>query len=108
MGDAVEFSADMLADYVAADETDGDFIEHCARAARRRVTDYVADHVVPADIMIAAMLEVGANLFQRRQNSRDNAIIGEGDMTPAFYRPALDPLTPARAMLRPYLGPAIA
>ena len=104
MGDAVEFSADMLADYVSADETDGDFIEHCARAARRRVTDYV----VPADIMIAAMLEVGANLYQRRQNSRDNAIIGEGDMTPAFYRPALDPLTPARAMLRPYLGPAIA
>ena len=35
MGETVEFSADMLADYVAADETDGDFIEHCARAARR-------------------------------------------------------------------------
>lgn len=105
---APDFTSDMLMQYVGGDPSDEDFITQCANAARQRVSDYIGSHQVPADVLVAALCEVGANLFQRRQSMKDSAMLAEGDMSPSFYRPALDPLTPARAMLKPYLGAPIA
>ncbi|WP_165544504.1 hypothetical protein [Schaalia vaccimaxillae] len=58
---------------------------------------------MPDEIRRAATLEVGANLFNRRASSRDSATGVDADTAPAFFRPALDPLTPAWPLLAPYL-----
>lgn len=90
--------------YVKGNTADEDFLTQCAQAATERVTEAVGSATVPPAVLKTAMLEVAANLWNRRQNTLDAANLGDGsDTTPAFFRPALDPMTPARAILRPYL-----
>jgi hypothetical protein len=48
-------------------------------------------------------LQVAGNLWARRAQSAQPGL-GEGiESAPAYYRPALDPLTPARPILAPWL-----
>jgi hypothetical protein len=106
--DVEDADAQALASYVHAAAGDAEFVAQCARSARARVAKEIGTATVPTDIAAQAVLEVGANLWARRLNARDQAAPGDTDTTPAFFRPALDPMTPARALLRPWLGVGIA
>lgn len=101
--------AETLAAYVLADPADLDFVSSCLQTATQLVESKIGRASVPEGVKETAILEVGANLFHRRQSSRDSATGLDADTAPAFFRPALDPLTPAWPLLRPFLeGPAIA
>lgn len=96
-----------LVAYVNAAPGD-DYIEQCATAAHDLITAKIGTHTVPAPILMQAFLEVGANLFNRRSHTRDTSTGLEADTTPAFFRPALDPMTPAWPILSPYIhGPGV-
>ena len=92
-----------LAAYVLADSSDLDFVTECAHTATCLVENKIGRARVPDSVRKAAILEVGANLFNRRMSSRDSATGVDADTSPAFFRPALDPLTPAWPLLRPFL-----
>ncbi|WP_428639688.1 hypothetical protein [Schaalia sp.] len=98
-----------LAAYVLADPSDSEHVGACAQAATLLVDQKIASVRVPEEIRQAAILEVAANLFNRRASARDSATAVDADTAPAFFRPALDPMTPAWPLLAPYLtGPGIA
>lgn len=100
--------AETLAAYVLADPSDRGFVAQCLETATSLVDAKIGRAQVPAQVRRAAILEVGANLFHRRQSSRDSATGIDADTGPSWFRPALDPLTPAWPLLRPFLeGPAI-
>lgn len=100
--------AETLAAYVLADPSDRGFVAQCVETATSLVDAKIARAAVPGEVRAAAILEVGANLFHRRQSSRDSATGIDADTGPSFFRPALDPMTPAWPLLAPYLtGPGI-
>ena len=89
--------------------TPGDaYVASCAEEA----TDMVALPVskvpagtVPASVVARAVLEVGKELFDRRQSRNGIAGLDSPDFTP--MRIARDPMKAAHPYLAPYLGPAI-
>lgn len=95
--------ADALAAYVLADPSDFEHVGQCAQTATLLVDQKIAGVRIPEQIRRAAILEVGANLFNRRASARDSATAVDADTAPAFFRPALDPITPAWPLLAPYL-----
>lgn len=97
-----------LAGYVRASERDAPFVEESKARAAQLVSDKVGDADVPESVLSAAILEVGANLYQRRVSSIGTANYGDPETMGNPMRPALDPMTPAWPMLRPYLGPGLA
>lgn len=92
-----------LSAYVLADRDDAEHVGQCARTAETLVTRAIGSQTVPDEIKRAAVLEVGANLFNRRASARDSATALDADTGPAFFRPSLDPMTPAWPILRPYI-----
>jgi len=97
-----------LAQYVRADTGDLAFVTECEAAAHQLVSQLVGDVTIPAEPLAAALLDVGANLYQRRITQHDMPdFAGDGTIT-SPWRPARDPLTAARAILRPWLGPGLA
>lgn len=97
-----------LANYVRANGRDAEFIAECEARAAQLVMDKIGDALVPDAVLSAAILEVGANLYQRRQSSIGTTSYGDPETLGNPMRPALDPLTPAWPLLRPYLGPGLA
>lgn len=98
-----------LFDYVRADPTDREFVTECAATASSLVGERVGENTrVPAEVRAQAVLEVGANLFQRRLNRQGQPSFTDPDFMQSPHRPALDPMTPAWPLLRPYLEPGIA
>lgn len=97
-----------LSAYVRASAHDAQFVKDCEARARQIVTDRVNGRAVPAAVLSAAILEVGANLYQRRVSAIGTTNYGDPETAGNPMRPALDPITPAWPMLRPYLGPGIA
>lgn len=106
--DAPDEDVPALAAYVHADPTDTQFVSQCATTARQMVSQRIGSAKVPPGVVAQAVLEVGSNLWHRRLNARDQSGPGDVETTPAFFRPALDPMTPAWPILRPYLGVGIA
>lgn len=99
---------DALRAYVNADPGD-DYAAQCALTAHNLISQKIGRASVPADVLMQAFLEVAANLFNRRSHTRDTSTGLDADTTPAFFKPALDPMTPAWPILRPYLaGPGVA
>lgn len=94
------------AEYVHATGGDRQFVAECTTAAAALVDRFIGTSKVPADIRKSAILEVTANLFNRRSSSRDASTALDADSTASFFRPALDPLTPAYPMLRPFMKAA--
>lgn len=101
-------SADDLAQYVRAADADIPRIEQLYEAATDMVDKLVGEADVPALVLDQAVLATGANLFARRTTQTELGGYDNGLLQPIPQRPALDPLTPARNMLAPYLGPGIA
>lgn len=99
---------DALRAYVNADPGD-DYAAQCALTAHEMITRKIGKTLVPEGVVMQAFLEVGANLFNRRSHTRDTSTGLDADTTPAFFKPALDPMTPAWPILRSYLaGPGVA
>lgn len=94
--------------YVAAPAEDQDYLDLCVKQAADMVKQHIRNRNVPESALDAATLEVAANLYQRRTSRRDVMNFSDGTVMPAQIRPALDPLTPARPILKPYLGVGIA
>lgn len=90
--------------------TAGDaYVVQCAHEAADMVAlpvSKVAAGVVPASVVSRAVLEVGKELFDRRQSR--NGIAGLDNMDFAPMRIARDPMKAGMPYLQPYLGPAIA
>lgn len=97
-----------LAQYVRAPERDSAYAQACEAAAEALVGRLVGSADVPADLLEAARLATGANLYARRATQSELGSYQNGLIQPAPARPALDPLTPARHMLAGHLGPGIA
>lgn len=97
-----------LAAYVQAAPEDTEYVQQCLDAAEDIISRHVGAHKVPAQVRDTAVLEVAANLYQRRTSRRDITHFGDANGLAPMSRPALDPLTPARPILAPWLGVGIA
>lgn len=97
-----------LAQYVRGSAADEPFLSETAARAAQLVSEKVGAVEVPESVLSAAILEVGANLYQRRVSSIGTTSFGDPETMGNPMRPALDPITPAWHLLRPYLGPGIA
>lgn len=97
-----------LAAYVRANDRDTAFVDETAARAARIVADKIGDATVPVPVLSAAILEVGANLYQRRQSAIGTTSYGDPETMGNPMRPALDPFTPAWPLLRGYIGPGLA
>jgi len=94
------------AEYVHATSGDRQFVAECTTSAAALVDRFIGTSQVPSDIRRSAIMEVTANLFNRRSSSRDASTALDADSTASFFRPALDPLTPAYPLLRPFMKAA--
>ena len=108
MLESTEDLTEKLSAYVRASDRDRDFVGECAERAVALVASRVGEQSVPASVLSAAHLEVGANLYQRRASAIGTTNYGDPETLGNPMRPALDPMTPAWPLLRPYLGPGIA
>lgn len=97
-----------LAGYVRASDRDATYVDETKQRAAQLVADRVGTADVPEPVLSAAILEVGANLYQRRVSAIGSTNYGDPETAISGMRPALDPMTPAWPMLRPYLGPGLA
>jgi len=93
-----------LAQYVNAVAADT-FVADCEAEAEELVSEHIGDATVPPRARARAVLEVGANLYQRRQALSGTGGVTDSEVTP--YRVARDPLRPAYPILNPFLGPGI-
>lgn len=106
--EATEALATKLFTYVRANERDRDYLNDCATRAIALVAGRVGEATVPASVLEGAQLEVAANLYQRRASATGTSNFGDPEAMGNPMRPALDPMTPAWPLLRPYLGPGLA
>lgn len=97
-----------LSAYVRASDRDEAFVTECAARAAHLVSDKLGAATVPTSVVSTAILEVGANLYQRRVSAIGANNYGDPETMGNPMRPALDPFTPAWPILRPYLGPGLA
>lgn len=97
-----------LATYVKAKPGDT-FVPECAAEAKELVARHIGAVKVPDSVVARAELEVGADLYYRRDTRNGIAGFGgSGDTPPQQTRIARDPLRAAYDILAPWLGPAIA
>lgn len=84
------------------------FADECQATAEQLVNDHIGTVAgVPAEVRWAAVLEVGADLWNRR-TARNGVITVGAEERAQAVRVSRDPLAAARPILRPYLGPGIA
>lgn len=104
---AAPATIDRLAKYCQA--TAGDpYVAECAEEAADMVAEALvgAPRTPPASVVARAVLEVGKELFDRRQSRNGIAGFGETDFAP--MRIARDPMKAAQPYLERYTGPALA
>lgn len=80
------------------DET---FIEQCVDSASALVAKATKDAEVPSEILDTAIIEVGSELYHRRQ--APNGISQFAAPDGSHQRIARDPMNAARAILAPFL-----
>lgn len=96
-----------LAAYVKAPPGDT-YVTECEQAAAELVGNLIGTRPVPERVRELAELHTGANLYQQREATTDVASWSPDGVSTTPWRPARDPLTKARALLAPYLGPGVA
>lgn len=92
-------TAEALRDYVGT--TDDPFVDQCWDEALALVTAYVGSAVVPQVILDRATLEVGSELFHRR--NAPNGVAQFASLDGAPIRVARDPMLGAYPILNRYL-----
>lgn len=92
---------DALAEYVGTDSHD--FVRQCWDEAEAMVSAYVGDHDVPEVSLNRAILEVGSELFHRKQapNGVANFMTFDGS---APIRVARDPMIGAYPILKRHIA----
>ena len=99
-------TAAALATYVKADAGDSAYVADCWAEAVQLVADYVGAVQLPAPVLDRAILEVGSELYHRRQAPNGVAQFTGLDGSP--IRIARDPMVSAYPILARHLGPGIA
>lgn len=99
-----------LQGYVGAPESDAIYVEQCWDEATALVTAYVGTidpvFVIPDEIRDRATLEVGSELYHRRQAPNGVAQFSTIDGSP--IRVARDPMVGAYPLLNRYIAPGLA
>lgn len=95
-----------LKDYVGASGADDDYIESCWDNATELVDQFIGDSSVPDDVYDRACLEVGSELFHRRQ--APNGVAQFQTLEGAPVRVARNPMLGAYPLLQPYVGLGVA
>ncbi len=88
--------------YVNTDATQDAYLGTCWAEAEALVTAHVGSASVPAAVHARAVLEVGAELYHRR-NAPGGVIAAYADLGAAPVRVARDPMVAAYPLLAPYL-----
>ena len=112
MAESTDYPAGMpevdLQTYVRANDRDSVFVGECEARAAHLVADKIGSATVPKLVLSTAILEIAANLYQRRVSAIGTTNYTDPETMGNPMRPALDPFTPAWPILRPYLGPGLA
>lgn len=93
--------------YCGAPASDAMFVKECVEQAEALVTRFVGQVPVPSVIVDRAVLEVGSELFHRKQapNGIAQFATAEGQSP---IRVARDPMIAAYPILQPFTGVGIA
>lgn len=85
------------------------FVNECAAEAVDLIEHYIGPaRGIPDSVLTRAALEVAADLYHRRTARNGIAGFDESEIGSSPMRINRDPLAPARPILAPFLGPAIA
>jgi hypothetical protein len=99
-----------LESYVGADSSDSAYVEQCWAEALSLVSVYVGTITpvvaIPTEILDRAALEVGSELYHRRQAPNGVSQFASFDGAP--IRVARDPMLSAYPILQRYLGLGVA
>lgn len=93
--------------HVKQGATASDYVENCTTEAHDLVLAHVGNSKVPERVFERAIVEVAADLYYRRNAVNGLAQFDNGE-TLDVLRIGQDPLRPARAMLKPFLGVPLA
>ena len=93
--------------YCGAPATDVSFVTECVEQATALVTRFVGQASVPTAIVDRAVLEVGSELFHRKQAPNGIAQFATADGQSPI-RVARDPMIAAYPILQPFTGVGIA
>ena len=100
-------TADDLSQYVGANADDTAFVASCWARADALVTQYIGFAGVPWAILNGAILDVGSELYHRRNSPSGIAQFATaGDASPV--RLARDPMTSVYPVLARFLGAGVA
>lgn len=95
-----------LKDYVSGSVTDQEYINECWNEAILLVNHFVGDAIVPATALSRAYLEVGSELYHRRQ--APNGVAQFQTLDGAAIRVARDPMVGAYPILQRWTGLGVA
>lgn len=95
-----------LQEYVGAPDTDAAFVEECWDQATALVNAFIGTETIPVAIVDRAFLEVGSELYHRRQAPNGIAQFASIDGSP--IRVARNPMVGAYPLLQPYMLPGLA
>ncbi len=100
-------TADDLSQYVGANADETAFVALCWARADALVTQYIGSAEVPFAIVDGATLDVGSELYHRRNSPSGIAQFATaGDASPV--RLARDPMTSVYAVLARWVGAGVA
>jgi hypothetical protein len=89
--------------YVGTEETT--FPQACLDTATSLVSRYIGEATIPSAVLNQALLVVASEVYHRR--SAPNGIAQFASMDGSPVRVAKDPMNPAYAILKPYVGWAV-
>lgn len=89
--------------YVGTEETT--FPQACLDTATAMVSRYIGEATIPSAVLNQAILVVASEVYHRR--SAPNGIAQFASMDGSPVRVAKDPMNPAYAILKPYVGWAV-
>lgn len=95
-----------LQEYVGAPDSDAAYVEECWDEATSLVNVFIGSATVPVAILDRAFLEVGSELYHRRQAPNGIAQFASLDGSP--IRVARDPMLGAYPLLQRFMTPGIA
>jgi hypothetical protein len=87
--------------YVGASSNDDAYVEECWDTARALLASYIASTKVPVDVLKRCYLEVGSELFQRRNAPMGVSQYATYDAAP--LNTARDPLVGVYPLLNRYM-----
>jgi hypothetical protein len=87
--------------YVGAPDSDNDFVEECWDTAKDLIASYVQSAKIPANVLKRSYLEVGSELFHRRNAPMGVSQYATYDNAPV--RVQRDPLVGVYPLLNRYM-----